>query len=67
MLNVITVNTSLDSCYLESKLDVLFNNAHLMVLFVVPEKKLSSSFITKSDLSSGIKCPEFGTLIPCTF
>ena len=33
----------------------------------LPLKKLLSSFTTTSGCSSGIKCPEFGTVIPVKF
>jgi hypothetical protein len=38
----------------------------LLLLLLLP-KKLASSFITKSGRSSGVQCPESGTMTPCTF
>jgi hypothetical protein len=49
---------------------ILYNygNPHLLVSVVeLPLKKLLSEFTTKTGCSSGIKCPEFGTVIPVTF
>jgi hypothetical protein len=38
---------------------------HLLVsVLELPLKKLLSNFTTKTGCSSGIKCPEFGTVIP---
>jgi hypothetical protein len=46
----------------------LTENNHLVALVVLlPPKKLITCCITKSGCSSGIQCPESGTVTPVTF
>ena len=45
----------------------LWDGSHLVLVVLPTPKKLSSIFITKSGRSSGIQCPELGTLMPMTF
>jgi hypothetical protein len=55
-------NIDLILTYLMKKINL--GRVSYLVLAGLPLKKLLSSFTTKSGCSSGIQCPEFGTITP---
>ena len=65
--NKYTKDCTINSADGQTSIDNLKSMHHNYFLTLAPAKKLLSIFTTKSGRSSGIQCPDRGTLIPVTF